>query len=216
MAVCTSIGHYSPEQETIENYLTRLESWLAVNDIEDAGKKRDSLLAEVGPKPFATLTDLSFPTPVRQKTFAELQELLTAHYKTGNTTLSERLKLHRRQQGPQETIADYIVALKQLAINCNFGETLEERLRETFAFGVSNPKLRKRLLEESQKENFSWTSAKNIALAMETVDRDTANVRQASEARTNLSVNRIRGNSGSQTVPLPEFIPRIDTMFQVW
>jgi hypothetical protein len=85
--------------------------------------QKHALLAEVGPTTFAVLKDLAFPAAVSDKSFQELCELLTSHYKTGNTVMAERLNLHNRKQNAEESLSDYIVAIKKIAANCNFGNT---------------------------------------------------------------------------------------------
>ena len=164
-------GPYDAAEESIENYLERLDSWINLNGIAD-DKKKHALLSEIGPGPYAILKDLAFPDPVTGKTYAQLQAFLTNHYKPKKTAMAERLDLHARKQRPGESIQAYTAALKKIAANCSYGAALEERLRDTFTFGIANPRIQKRLLEESQKDNYTWTSATTLALNLETVDKD--------------------------------------------
>jgi len=163
-----------------------------MQDIGTAEKKRAALIAEVGPEAFATLKDLSFPADVNDKTFEELLTLLQEHYKRNRTPMADRLQLHNRKQHDNETLTDYIAALKKIASTCDYGAELENRLRDAFLFGVRNPKILNRLLEESQKDNFTWTSATRLALAMEVVDSDVKACATSNSSNDTAAVNRVR------------------------
>jgi hypothetical protein len=194
MAYTSSIGPYNSEKELWENYEVRLAAWLAVNGIENAAKKSAALIAEIGPEAFAILKDLSFPAAVTTKTYDELLGLLRAHFKNTRTPMAGRLNLHNRKQFPSESISDYIAALKKLAAKCEYGAELENRLRDTFTFGIRNPKIVKRLLEESQRDNFTWARATTIALAMEVVDQDVQGLHTQSQDLAGAAGSDARGD----------------------
>jgi hypothetical protein len=44
-----------------------------------------------------------------------------------------------------ESIGEYVVALKKLAIHCNFGEFLNRALRDRFVCGLNNVKIQNKL-----------------------------------------------------------------------
>lgn len=187
-----SIGRFDESNEAIENYLQRLEAWLSVNDIDDAGKKRDVLISEIGPAPYATLKDLAYPAAVNAKSFDELQELLLSHYKPQTTSLTDRYKLNYRKQEPNESMTQFIAALKKLSSTCNYGDQLEERLRDALTFGVRDLKIRKSLFEASRKDGYDWKKATGIALSMEVISSE------LSDTTSQSSVHRLQPNSYSK------------------
>ena len=191
MAASHSFGAFNASAEPWDNYELRLKSWLIVQDIETEEKRRAALIAEVGPETFATLKDLAFPASVNEKTFDELLELLRNHYKRNRTPMADRLQLHNRKQQENESLTDYIAALKKIASTCDYGAELENRLRDAFLFGVRSPKILNRLLEASQKDNFTWTSVTRLALAMEIVDSD-VKACAPSNSTDSSAVNRVR------------------------
>ena len=172
MAHSASIGPYNPTTEPWENYEIRFDAWLAINKHTDDALKRAALIAEIGPECFAVLKDLTFPDKVTTKSYTDLMKLLEQHYSKTKTSVMDRLLLHKRKQQEGESVADYMAALKKIATNCDYGDSLNDRLRDAFTFGVRDERVLKRLLEASQKDNFTWTKATTLALAMELVDRD--------------------------------------------
>lgn len=169
MASAHSFGAYNASAEAWENYEIRLKAWLEVQDIAQEGKKKAALISEIGAETFGVVKDLAFPASVNDKTFGQLLVLLREHFKKNRTPMADRLLLHNRKQGDSETLTDFIAALKKIASTCDYGAELDNRLRDAFLFGVKNQKILNRLIEESQKDNFTWASATWLALAIETV-----------------------------------------------
>ena len=193
MATARCFGAYNASAEAWENYEIRLTAWLELQDITQDDKKRAALISEIGPDTFAVLKDLAFPEEVSRKTFNQLLELLRSHFKKSRTPMADRLLLHNRKQGEKETLTEFIAALKKIASTCDYGAELENRLRDAFLFGVKNQKILNRLIEESQKDNFTWVSATRLALAMETVACGVTQVdqRKVLEEKSG-EVNRVR------------------------
>ena len=50
----------------------------------------------------------------------------------------ESYKFHLRKQEPTENIETYVVALSQLAKNCNFGQLRDRLIRDQVVVGVRN------------------------------------------------------------------------------
>ena len=63
----------------------------------------------------------------------------------------ERYKFHRRNQEPGESYDQYRTALRKLAESCEFDQiSPEEILRDKLVFGISDTKVRERLLRENK------------------------------------------------------------------
>ncbi len=56
---------------------------------------------------------------------------------------------HRRNQTAPETIAEYLAALRQAALHCNFDAFLDEALRDRLVGGLRTEAIQKRLLSET-------------------------------------------------------------------
>ena len=90
----------------------------------------------------------------------------------------ERFYFHRRDQGVNESISEYTVELRRLATNCEFGDYLNEALRDHLMCRLRNHAIQKRLLLEA---NLTLAKAGEIAQGMdvaEKMQRDCKEVRQ--------------------------------------
>ncbi|XP_074661816.1 uncharacterized protein LOC141914496 [Tubulanus polymorphus] len=160
-----SINEYSPQKEEWKNYQCRLEAWMRVNKISNESKT-DVLLSMIGPETFELLVNLTMPKAPSDEKYEDLTALLEAHHKPPSTTMGERYKFNMRRQSSTETLSEYSVALKKLALSCEFGVSLEDQLRRNrFVAGIRSEPIRKKLLGSSK---LVWKEACKDALAMET------------------------------------------------
>ena len=91
-------------------------------------------------------------------------------------------------QETDESISDYIVALKKLSIHCNYGEFLNRALRDRFVWGLNNVKIQNKLLNTS---SLTFDTACNIAISMELAQKNSREFRpnHGSGTWTTISVN---------------------------
>ena len=90
--------------------------------------------------------------------------------------IAERFKFHRRGQGVNESVAQYMAELRKLSEKCDFGEYLEQALRDRLVCGLVNEKVQQRLLSESE---LSLKKAFEIAQGMETAQKETYEMRSS-------------------------------------
>ena len=81
--------------------------------------------------------------------------------------MAARFLFHQRQQQPGESVAIYLAELQKLAVPCEFGETLDEALRDRLVCGLCDEAYQKRLLSEPE---LTLDKALQIAQSMETAD----------------------------------------------
>ena len=122
--------------------------WIA-NDVPEA-KQAAALLSAIGSKPYSTLKNLLAPDLPSSKSFEALKNTLKSHYDPKPSVIGQRFKFHRRKQNPSESIADFSTALRRIAIDCNFGASLEDSLRDQFVSGLLGEAMHKRLLTEDK------------------------------------------------------------------
>jgi hypothetical protein len=134
-----------------------------------ANKQVPILLSSIGASTYALLSDLVAPQPPSAKSFAEISGALRKHFEPKRAIIAERFHFHKRDQVAGETIADFDAALRKLAVHCNFGESLEEALRDRFVCGLRHEAIQRRLLSEA---DLSYAKAMEIARAMEAADKN--------------------------------------------
>ncbi len=85
-------------------------------------------------------------------------------------TIAERFRFHRRSQGVGESIVEYVAELRKLSTNCEFGDYLDQALRDRFICGLKGEAIQRRLLTKSE---LTFARAAEVAEGMEAAERNT-------------------------------------------
>ena len=163
------ISEFDPEREEWSQYAQRLTHFFAANGVEDETKKKEILLAMVGPATFKLLTNLVVPDTPGKKTYEELIAVLKTHHNPEPSEVIQRLQFYARDRKPGESVSMYVAELRSLAVYCNFGTTLDKMLRDRLVGGINDSRVRKRLLQE---KDLNFKRALEIAQALEVAERD--------------------------------------------
>ena len=146
---------------------------MVANNITDSTKKRSILLTVCGDQTFKLLRSLvpDGKLDADDISFDSLVGLLKSHYKKKQSVVVHRFNFNTRARKPSESIADYIAALRELAMNCNFGskERLEEMLRDRLVCGVNHQGIQRKLLSEG---DISYTDALALDQSIESAEDD--------------------------------------------
>ena len=132
-----TFGHISEfvvEDERISAYLKRVELYFRANDI--AAEKKVAILSVIGAKIYAVLRSLVAPAQPKDKSFAELKTLLKVHSDPKPLVIAERFLFYRRDQTAEESVSEFLVELRRLASHCEFGQFLDEALRDRLVCGL--------------------------------------------------------------------------------
>ena len=89
-----------------------------------------------------TLWVWTFPLPF---TLSEILQVLGDHFTPAKSVIVERFRFNQRKQHDDESVRVYVAELRKLTINCEFGDTLNDMLRDRLVCGLSNPKIQKAL-----------------------------------------------------------------------
>jgi len=130
------------ESDDIEEYFERLKLFFQAHGIA-AEKKVPCLLSDMGPKTYATLKNLTAPILPTDCEFKMLKEHLVQHFKPQPVVIAERFQFHKQDQHPDETINDFVIELRKLARSCDFGDFLDQALRDHFVCGLANINVQK-------------------------------------------------------------------------
>ena len=147
MATFGSIKEFCPGSDSVRTYVQRVELYFVANSIPE-DKQLPILLTSIGASTYDRLSELLAPAALSSKSISNIFHLLQTHFEQKRVQIAERFNFRRRQQEAGETIGDYDAALRKLAIHCNFGERLEEELRDQMVCGLRNKALQRRLLTE--------------------------------------------------------------------
>ncbi|XP_040074782.3 uncharacterized protein LOC120846941 [Ixodes scapularis] len=187
MAPLGKLVEYDAKQQNFDSYLERFEHSVSANDIKPE-KKLAVFLTVIGPRAYEVLKSLVVPAVPGDKSFKEVKVLLKNHYSPKSSVIAERCKFNRRVQEEQESVEDFIVALKHLARKCDFGQFLQDALRDRLVAGIRREETQRGLFAE---ESLTFEKACKIALDQEQAARQTALLHAGSK---DASLNEIRAN----------------------
>ena len=164
------VGEFDSEKEEINAYCERFELFFEANGITEAKQRRAIFLASVGPQLYKLIRTLSGNKP-DGKTYQELKELVLRHLKPRPNIISQRYRFFRRDRTADESVSEYIAALRDLSEFCEFGTQLDVYLRDRFVCGINEQKMLQKLLSISDA-SLTLEKALECALAIEAVTKD--------------------------------------------
>uniref|UniRef100_A0AAV2L3S7 Retrotransposon gag domain-containing protein n=1 Tax=Knipowitschia caucasica TaxID=637954 RepID=A0AAV2L3S7_KNICA len=164
---------FKPEHETRSAYVERMELLFEAHDVDD-GKKVPVLLSSVGAATYGLLRNLVQPDKPKDKTFAQVVTILRDYYEPKPLVIAERFRYRKCVQKSGQTATEYAAELRQLAAKCDFGDRLDEALRDGFVSGVSSEACQRKLLSE---DRLTFARAVELAVNMETAHRDAQQLR---------------------------------------
>ena len=173
------LHEFTGEEDWLQ-YCERLEFYFEAKEIDDAQKQKATLLSACGASTYKLMCDLVSPLKPKDKTFAELKEIVQKHLKPKPSEIVQRYKFHTRCQQSGESLATFVAELRHLSQDCNFGDSLLDMLRDRLVCGVGSLRVQKRLLAEP---DLTFESAFKISTAMETAEKNAVDL-QASKAGT--------------------------------
>ena len=149
MALHGNIGEFDADREDWVSYTERLSQYFIANGIsEDAARKQAILLSVCGASMYQLMRNLSAPAKLTEKSFSELVKLVLDHHQS---------RLPRSQ---------FIAELRKLSEYCEFGNTLDDMLRNRLVCGCKDSRLQCKLLAESD------LTFEKAFKAMECAERD--------------------------------------------
>lgn len=84
------------------------------------------------------MKSLISPDKPKDKTYQQLVQLLKNHFDPKPSEIVQRFKFDSRNRKPDEAVMDYVAELRRLAQDCNYGDTLQERLRDRIFCGIND------------------------------------------------------------------------------
>ena len=180
------------------SYVERFEQFLVANGIEEPKKIVATFLTVIGSKTYDLLKDIVAPTKPSELKFEEILAALNKHYDPKPLVIAERFNFHKRNQLPDESIAEYCAALRKHASTCEFGTFLDEALRDRLVCGMRDVATQRRLLAESK---LTLTKALEIAQGMEAASKQAQQFKSESTEQPGESINFQSKNQREQKSP---------------
>ena len=90
----------------------------------------------------------SAPDKPTDKSISEILELARDHFCPSRSVIVQRYNFNCRTQKEGETVSQFCAELRRLSEYCEFGNTLNDMLRDRLVCGIRDIKLQRRLLAE--------------------------------------------------------------------
>ena len=165
-AMAGRLEPFNSEVKSTVVYLERVELYFAANEIK-ADKRVPVFLNLIGRENYSLLQSILSPQKPVEQPQKKLMDVLREYYEPKKVVMAARFLFHQRQQQPGESVAISLAELRKLAVPCEFGETLDEALRDRLVCGLGDEAYQKRLLSEPE---LTIDKALQIAQSMETAD----------------------------------------------
>ncbi|XP_073963079.1 uncharacterized protein [Choristoneura fumiferana] len=164
------IGEFKVHADDWRLYVERLEQYFIANGIA-SDKQVPTLITVMGAECYELLVNLCTPKKPTTHSFQEITAILEKHLQPKPSVLAERFKFRQRKQGNGENLAEYVAVLKRMSKTCEFGNWLEESLRDQLVCGISSEVIRQRLFTE---DTLDFVKAYRMAVSMEAAEKDAA------------------------------------------
>ena len=197
----TPIEQYVPGSN-FNTYEVRLRAYYKVNDIPEDNKV-NVLITLLPNQVVEKLISLCEPAKIQEKSWEQCLEILREFYTPKRNVIIERFEFKQSKQETNETIREFIVKLKRLAMTCEFEALLDENLRDQFIIGLKDSSVQKMLLmESSKKEKLTFVLASSLAVATELSEAGVSGMRSQSARFVVAQVDGIfNNNNRSPSVP---------------
>ena len=195
-----NIGEFDQALENWETYIERMEQYFVANKVTSDAKKKVILLGTCDPSTYSTIRSLAVPNKPTDLDYSALLESTKKHYNPKPSVIMQQYKSNCRNQGADELIAIYVAELGKLTEFCNFGESINDMLRDKFVSGLHNTCTQHRLLAEKA---LTFAKAQEIVQAMELADKDVQSLQSNLHAPVHKLNQPSQGNTNSNTTHMP-------------
>ena len=173
MASHGSLGPFDRETEQWAAYCERLDQYFLANDVTSSQKQRAIFLSVCGPSTYQLIRNLVAPAKPMDKPLKDLVMLVQNHLTPAPSVIVQRYKFNSRSQKDGESVAQYVAQLRRLSEHCQFGDTLEDMLRDRVVCGIRDARVQRRLFSEP---SLTFKKAFELAQTAEVADQNTKNL----------------------------------------
>ncbi|XP_065895806.1 uncharacterized protein [Dysidea avara] len=186
-----AIAPFDPDTDKRTEYIKHLQFYFTTNNIRDGPKQKAILLSNCGASTFRILRSIVLPDALMDVTFTTLVNKMKEHWEPKSSVIVQCFQFNSRQRASNETVAEYMAALRKLAEHCNYGHSLNEMLGDRLVCRIANPTIQKRLLAEP---DLTLDKAVSMAQAAELADKGAKEL-QAGDDKSLKDVHKVSSSS---------------------
>ena len=166
-----------------------MEQYFLANDIKEEKEKRAILLSVCGSKTYTLIWDLLQPGKPANTGLEDIPKKVGKHY---SPKPSGTLQIPQPKTSARGKRVRVYRGFRKLTEHCNFGETLDDMMRDRLVCGIKDEKVQRRLLADP---DLKYKRAVELALAFELVSKNTLDLNtQVKEEET--PVHRVNNPQG--------------------
>lgn len=170
-----TLGHLAPfdpnSGQTWSQWLNLFELYCRTNAIppepqdqqgnfdQEVNRRRAFFLTAIGVRAYSILHAAALPNDPQVHSIPDLAALLREQFEAPHLTESNRQIFHLRVQKADESVFDFVTALQELAVHCNFQEYYESALRSQTIFGLRHADTKSKLLSNP---DLNWDQVRAI------------------------------------------------------
>ena len=151
-------------------------------------KKVPVFLSITGRSIYTLLYSLLSPVKLQETTFGELKAELKIHFEPKKFVIAKQFNFLRRNQAPDESIAEYVAEFLKPTTICDFSNYLGQALKDCFVCSLHCETTQKQLLTVAE---LTFKHSVEIAQAIEAVEKKFEQFKKAEHVK----VNKLTHNS---------------------
>lgn len=163
-AIHGSMSQFDKKSDDWRSYLERFNHYCSANGVAD-DKKRAVLFSVCG----AQMYNLIRGIVSTDESFDVIVAAVTKHCSPPPSSIVQRFRFNTRIRATNESVADYVAVVRQLTEFCEFGDTVDNMIRDRLVCGINDDRIQRRLLAEPKLD---FAKALQLALAMESAALD--------------------------------------------
>ena len=155
-------------------------------------------MSSCGHKIFSILCDIIVPETLQEITSSTLLAKVKVYFAPAPCEIVERFKFRKRYRKP---ISEFLNKLRKWSEFCNFGGTLENRLRDQLVFGIHDDRIQQKLLDS---RSLTLQTALVVALSFESAAQGV----KSQQFKENFSANKIDRSPAFQQNKCAPFVQK--------
>ena len=163
-------------------------------------KQKSIFITSIGAKTYKLLRDLLLPSKPMDAKFNVITETLKKHFEPKPCEIVERFRFNTCDRSLNQSTADYVAELRRLSEFCNYGDKLEEHIRDRLVCGIRDNRIQRRLLSEG---NLTLKKAVEISIGVELAEKNMVTLEKHQEKMPEIHVVK-KENTDYQKTPYKE------------
>ncbi|XP_053692318.1 uncharacterized protein LOC128740776 [Sabethes cyaneus] len=196
MKLIGNLENFVPSTD-FDDYLERAENFFELNDIKDNTFKRKLIVHYIGLPAMKKLQQLLYPQTHKEVTYEKVIEKLKTYFSPKKNRIAQSVEFFKRNQNEFEKVADFAVELQALSKHCEFGQFLDNALRDKFIAGLWNAKIQGELLNSTDDTTFE--KAVTVAKNLEQIEADMMKMKTRQEYTNRINAGQYTRRGRSKT-----------------